>query len=304
MICEICPRYCDLHDGQTGPCRSRKQEAGKNVPVSWGEVASLSVEPIEKKPLYHFRPKTKCLSVGLTGCPLFCKFCENFQISQNSNNVTKHYEPSELVSLAKEKKVDGISFSHNEPILYPEYISAVSEISEDLYVTVKTSGFVTQSNLEALMPYVDAWNIDIKGDEESYRKICKGELSPVLETIQYLTDSKKHVEISFIVVPVMINKYEFHNNFRDLVANNDNIKALHLLCYYPAYKMLEKTYEIQRLFELFSYYKEKVDNVYIPNSIEVKPEHRNTVCRNCKEIIVKRMGEIVVYSHSCKVNIV
>lgn len=297
MICNICPHACDLHEDQIGLCRARKLQNGKNIPVSWGELTSISIESIEKKPFYHFRPGSKIISTGQENCNFFCAFCQNFQISQNSNNPTKHYEPIELVSLAKEKNVDGIGFSHNEPTLYLEYIKAVAELKEDKFVVVKTNGFMTQSTLDYLVSYVDAWNVDIKGNEEEYKTICKGLLSPVLKTIEFLA-KKSHVEISFIVLPSILKNEEFNNSLRNFIESNE-IKALHLLLYYPAYKMLEKTYKLEELIKLYDFYKEKVSNVYIPNSIEVKPEHRNTLCSRCNTPIIERTDGIKIHSHFC-----
>ena len=214
-ICDACFRHCNLSDGQTGFCKARACKDGVVVPTTYGVITSLALDPIEKKPLYHFHPGSMIVSAGGYGCTLACPFCQNHSISLSEYGLTSYkdhipsYEiitPEELADICIEQKTNGnigIAFTYNEPTISYEFIIDTAKlIQEDgLKTVLVTNGSATADTLEKLLPYVDAMNVDLKSFDESYYKnVLKGDLDTVKQFIE--TSAKScHVEVTTLVIP-------------------------------------------------------------------------------------------------------
>ncbi|EYE87363.1 hypothetical protein Q428_13705 [Fervidicella metallireducens AeB] len=196
--CNLCPHNCKLGEGQFGLCGVRKIEDSKGIAINYGEISSISLEPIEKKPLYHFRPGKNILSAGSFGCNFICGFCQNFTISKNYPE-TRFLEAEELISLAMEKRDflnTGIAFTYNEPTVWYEYVYDVARLIRGLDLVLVTNGYISQEPLKKILPFISAMNIDLKSFSEGfYEKVCGGRLNDVLETIE-IANSKCHVELT------------------------------------------------------------------------------------------------------------
>ena len=206
--CSLCPKRCILEEGERGDCRARINLHGALKTLVYGKVCAAHVDPIEKKPLYHFLPTTGSFSIATAGCNLHCKFCQNWSISQQDPEKTKNLDltPEKVVNLAKEKKCSTIAYTYTEPIIFYEYMYDICKIAHKRGIrnVWVTAGFMNKEPLEELCGVMDGANIDLKSiNEKYYREICSGELKPVLDTI--ITAKKRGVwiELTNLVVPTL-----------------------------------------------------------------------------------------------------
>ncbi|HPU08203.1 MAG TPA: AmmeMemoRadiSam system radical SAM enzyme, partial [Candidatus Atribacteria bacterium] len=187
--CLLCPHQCIIAEGRRGTCRVRKNEGGILYAQTYGKISSLALDPIEKKPLYHFYPGREILSVGSVGCNLHCSFCQNWSISQASpeNFSLREANPEDLASLAHRNGSIGLSYTYNEPFIWWEFVYDTAQLvqKKGLKNVLVTNGYVEEEPLRELLPWIDALNVDLKSmDDDFYRHYCGGTLSPVLRTIE------------------------------------------------------------------------------------------------------------------------
>ncbi len=243
VACQLCPHHCKLANGQTGICRSRRNEGGVLVSEVYGKPCSLAVDPIEKKPLYHFHPGTKCLSIACTGCNFRCLNCQNHDISQVSPSVVGHYDltPRQVVGLCLEHHCPGIAYTYTEPLTYLEYIVDTARLAREagLWNILVTAGYVCQEPLRDLLPYLDAANIDLKSfSDDLYMKVSGGHLQPVLDTILAMRDAGVWVELTNLVIPGVNDDMEMIRQMcRWIVSNGLADNPLHFSRFFPRYKM-------------------------------------------------------------------
>lgn len=300
MICTICPHLCDLAVGETGKCLVRKHEDWTIVCSHWGKVSLLTVEPIEKRPFFHFMPGSRFLSVGLYGCNFQCKFCQNYKISQIVTGNCRQLEPDQLIDVLYEKKAAGIAFTFNEPTVHVEYIMDVGERVSP--VVVKTNGFVNIEPLKDLLLYVSAFNVDIKGDEQEYEDTCGGRLKPVMETVEFLASNHDgvHLEISYLVTPRLIDDVDYHRRMRDWLSELSPDIPIHVLYFYPFHRMTEKDYKVEALLKVVELFREKMNFVYVSNNYQ-KPvlPMRDTLCPHCSSVLISRQKGVKVHKTKC-----
>ncbi len=286
--CHLCPHHCHLATGQTGLCGVRYSAKGKLYALSYGRIAAYAVDPIEKKPLFHYCPGSQILSVGSAGCNLDCDYCQNHQLVQG-NIPELTVSPAELVERAQgiEGNV-GVAFTYNEPLIAYEYVlDAMRALKEaDLKTVLVSNGYVELEPLEGLIPYLDAANIDLKGYNDAfYQQICKGHLDPVLRTIDRLLRSSVHVEISILLIDGLNAEEEILEAMFRWIAERDPLCPVHLNRYYPAYRMTEPATGTGTLERAMSQAKKHLSYVYMGNFLDAD---RNTYCHHCGELMVER----------------
>lgn len=241
--CQLCPHHCRIVNGKTGACRSRRNEDGVLVSEVYGKPCSLAIDPIEKKPLYHFHPGTQCLSIACTGCNFRCLNCQNHEISQVPPDDVNHYElsPNEVVALCRKHHCPGIAYTYTEPLTYIEYVTDTARLAHEngLWNILVTAGYVCQEPLKDLLPYLDAANIDLKSFSDSiYQRISGGHLKPVLDTIQAMYDAGVWVELTNLVIPGVNDDMQMIRQMCLWLVNNgfaDN--PLHFSRFFPRFKM-------------------------------------------------------------------
>ena len=241
--CLLCPHRCKIANGKTGICRSRRNEDGVLVSEAYGKPCSLAIDPIEKKPLYHFHPGTKCLSIACTGCNFRCLNCQNHEISQVSPSKVGHYDltPQQVVDLCLEHHCPGIAYTYTEPLTYLEYITDTARLAHeaDLWNILVTAGYVCQEPLRDLLPYLDAANIDLKSfSNDIYQRISGGHLQPVLDTILAMRDAGVWIELTNLIIPGINNDMTMTRQMCRWIADNglaDN--PLHFSRFFPRFKM-------------------------------------------------------------------
>ena len=208
IVCSLCPHHCRLADGETGFCRARANEGGAIRCKNYGRLTSVALDPIEKKPLYHFHPGSFILSVGSFGCNLRCPFCQNYTISMaDGQSETQDVTPAGLAALAHDLSRRphgniGVAFTYNEPLLSYEFIMDTAPLLHErgLSVVLVTNGMIAPAPLEALLPHVDAMNIDLKGWQPDFYRRLGGDLAAVKHTIARAVKSC-HVEVTTLVIP-------------------------------------------------------------------------------------------------------
>jgi pyruvate formate lyase activating enzyme len=247
--CYLCPHNCVIENGHIGKCNVRTNEDGKLYSLNYGEITSASLDPIEKKPLYFFKPGSYILSVGSYGCNFVCGFCQNYSISQQiakSELVTKE----ELVdTILTTKDNIGIAFTYNEPSIWYEYVydcaKLLKETNKDSSVVIVTNGYISEEPLKMLLPYVDAMNIDLKSySNRYYKELCGGSLQPVLKTIE-IASKACHVEITTLLVSEENDSLEEVEEIAKFLSSIDKDIPLHLSRYFPRYKLMNSPTDLK-----------------------------------------------------------
>ncbi len=286
--CNICPHNCNLQEGQEGICMARENRDGEIVPLNYGEVASMSVDPIEKKPLFHFKPGSQILSIGTWGCNMKCGFCQNWQLSQQKV-PTRHYEPEELLAEIKKRGLSSLAFTYSEPIIWYEYVYDTAGLMKEnnIDTVMVSNGFINQGPLLELLPYIDGFNIDLKAiDDDFYRQECNGRLEPVKNTIGKIAESGSHLEITNLVIRDKNDSIDKLEELIDFISGIDKEITLHLSRYYPAYKYELEATDINLLKKAYEMASEKLSYVYLGNIREM--DYRNTKCPDCGRMIISR----------------
>ncbi|MCK5833464.1 AmmeMemoRadiSam system radical SAM enzyme [bacterium] len=288
--CMLCPHKCLIAEGKTGICRVRENIDGELIAKSYNEVISVSVDPIEKKPLYHFFPESDVLSIGPRGCNFSCSFCQNWHISQEDGK-TLHITPEMIVSEALSESSVGIAYTYTEPIVAFEFVRDISQLARmrGLQNIMVTNGFINEEPLEELIDLIDAMNIDLKSmNDEFYRSICGGKLKPVLETIKRVAASDVHLEITNLLITGMNDSEEQIIKLVDFIASINPEIPVHFSSYHPAYKLDLAPTPNETLYRAFEIAKEKLRYIYIGNKIT--NYGRNTYCPECGNLLVSREG--------------
>lgn len=243
LVCQLCPHHCHIANGRSGICRSRSNHSGTLISEAYGRPCALAIDPIEKKPLYHFHPGTKCLSIAAAGCNLHCQGCQNHEISQRAPADLPHHDltPEAVVELCIERHLPGIAYTYTEPLTYLEYTAGTARLAHEagLWNILVTAGYVCQEPLKDLLPHLDAANIDLKFfDDKLYQRISGGRLQPVLDTILAMKDEGIWIEITNLLIPGTNDDMDLIRSMcRWLVANGLANAPLHFSRFFPRYKL-------------------------------------------------------------------
>lgn len=287
--CLICPHKCLISEGKTGICRVRTVQNNQLMVINYGEVTSAAVDPIEKKPLYHFKPGKNILSLGSFGCNMTCSFCQNYEISQHRPKTDTLSIDELSEALASVENNAGIAYTYNEPLMWYEYVydtaKELKRRNPDTSVVIVTNGYVNEEPLMKLLPYVDAMNIDLKGySNHYYKKICGATLEPVLETIKRANEYC-HVEVTTLLVTDELDILDEVEKISKFLASvNPNI-PLHLSRYFPRYKMQNEATSLDMISKALDVAKKYLNYVYIGN---VPGSDINTYCLNCGTLLIQR----------------
>jgi len=304
--CELCPHNCTLKDGQTGICRTRYNEKGTLFTSAYGNPCAVNIDPVEKKPLFHFLPEHKTLSIATAGCNFRCLNCQNASISQISPLESENYKilPEDVVKMALDKNCKSISYTYTEPTIFFEYMIDTAQLAHisGLKNIVVSNGYINQEPLKELIQYIDAFNIDLKSfDDYIYKKLNGGSLQPVLDTLITIRDSNAWLEITNLIVPTYNDSENMIENMTKwLVENGFSNFPLHFSKFYPTYKVTNlsstKVSVINKAVEIAL--KNGMKYVYAGNVWG--STYENTYCPNCNNLIFKRMGYEIVEKNNLK----
>lgn len=289
VLCTLCPQACRLAEGKRGQCRSRVARGKKLYTANYGRVSAIALDPIEKKPLYHFYPGSLILSVGTVGCNLHCQFCQNWRIAQDEAE-TEAVTPEALIALAvraKEQGNIGLAYTYSEPVVWFEYILDTARLArqQGLKNVLVTNGYLNPEPLEELLPYLDGVNLDLKGPDRFYRQYCGGRLAPVMKTAAQLV-GRVHLEVTNLLIPGENDDPDTISHLVAFLADLDRKIPLHFSRYFPQYRLdipptppstLEQAYRLAR---------EKLAYVYIGNLGDSR--YSVTHCPRCGAALVER----------------
>jgi pyruvate formate lyase activating enzyme len=294
--CNVCSHRCTIAERKLGICRTRQNRNGKIYTLIYNTVSSEAVDPIEKKPLYHFLPGTLSYSLGTIGCNFRCMHCQNWNISQATldESYTMEITPEEAIKRALATGCKSISWTYNEPAIWHEYTydSAVLAKKAGLKTIYVTNGYITPEALRRIAPYLDAFRVDIKSfSDDFYRKICGARLAPVLESTKLAKELGMHVETITLIIPTKNDSSQELTQIVKWVHDNLGTDTpMHFTRFHPMYKMddlystpvetLEMAYDIAK--------KEGMRFVYTGNV----PGHKyeNTYCPKCDALLIDRAG--------------
>lgn len=294
VICRLCPHQCRLKSGAAGICRVRHNEAGVLYTRNFGRCSPPAIDPMEKKPLYHFYPGKLILSVGTFGCNFQCSFCQNWELAQGEPDLYQ-IEPENLVELACRYQKDGsigIAYTYSEPVVWYEFIRETAELARDkgLKNVLITNGFIETEPLAELLPYIDAFNIDVKAfNSQFYRKMVKGDYLPVLRAAEQVYRGGKHVEITTLLIPGLNDQEKELEELTTWLAVELGPEVpIHFSRYSPRYQLDLPATPSDILQKAKAIAAKKLDYVYIGNAPEL--DSSSTYCPNCKQLVIERTG--------------
>ncbi|MBD3348910.1 MAG: AmmeMemoRadiSam system radical SAM enzyme, partial [Candidatus Eisenbacteria bacterium] len=294
--CSLCPRECVVPPDGRGHCGVRENRDGVYYTLTYGNPCAVHVDPIEKKPFYHFLPTTTAFSIATAGCNLDCKFCQNWQISQSRPEDLRSYDlpPSRLVDAALESGAPSIAYTYSEPTVFYEYMLDCAKLAreEGLRNVYHSNGYISEAPLRELCAYLDAANIDLKGmSDEYYREMAEGTLEPVLRTLRILREEGVHVEITTLVVPGRNDSPDMIRRECEWIRENLGADVpLHFSRFHPQHKLTDlpptpiETLERARAIALDS----GLRYVYIGNVPGHQASH--TYCPECGSVLIRRVG--------------
>ena len=301
--CFKCPHGCELSAGQMGKCRNRVNHEGKLYSIAYGNPCAVHIDPIEKKPLFHFLPATRAFSIAAAGCNLRCLNCQNWQISQVSPEETDNLDmmPSSVVELCANNRCESIAYTYAEPNTFYEYAFDTARLAREKKIrnVWKSSGYINEEPLRKICKYIDAANIDLKGfDDDVYQKLNGVRLAPVLRTLQVFKQEQVWLEITNLVVPSWTDNLDSIKKMCEWFCSNGlQDSPLHFSRFTPLYKLTQlpltpvSTLEKAREIALTA----GMRYVYIGNV----PGHdaENTYCHRCKKLIIERRGFSIISNH-------
>lgn len=244
VLCLLCPQGCRLEEGKTGVCGVRENEDGVLYSLVYERPVAIHIDPIEKKPLYHFHPGVRILSIGTYGCNLSCPFCQNYDLSQQDDKKilesVKEVNPQKIIDLCRQDNLRFVAFTYNEPTIFYEYMLETAKLckANDIKTVVVSNGQINEKPLRNLIKYIDAFNIDLKAfNPDFYKKICKGNIETTKNTIRIIIEQKKHLEVTFLLIE---GYNDDENEFREyclFLKNLDENIVLHISRAFPRFKL-------------------------------------------------------------------
>jgi len=270
--CELCPHYCKILPSKTGICMARRNQNGRLTAENHGKVTSIALDPIEKKPLYHFYPGSKILSVGSYGCNFHCGFCQNHRISMQKSSY-REFSPENIAEISKEYITQGnigAAYTYNEPLIGYEFVKDCARLiqSQEQKNVLVTNGFINPKPLELLLPFIDALNIDLKSFSSSFYKEISGVLN-ALEDVKRTINmavSNCHVEITTLVLPHENDSVEEMESLSGWIADINTDIPLHITRFFPAYKMFNtKPTPVETIYKLVETARRNLRYVYHGN---------------------------------------
>lgn len=289
MACLLCPHACLVTETHPGKCGVRQSHGGRLVLPFYGRISSLAVDPIEKKPLYHFHPGSRILSAGFVGCSFHCKFCQNWVISQTTDAGTRYMPPASLVEEARREGSFGIAYTYSEPLVHAEYVMDTARLAHaaGLKNVLVSNGFLNPGPADEILGLMDAANIDLKGfDEQFYRMEAGGSLSAVQRFIMQAA-GRVHLEVTTLVIPGKNDDPAKIEGIAQFIGSLGKDIPLHLSAYHPDYKYSIPATPSASIRDLAVIAGRHLRYVYVGN---LGPEESDTTCASCGSVLVRRRG--------------
>ena len=318
--CLACAHYCQIMPGRTGICGVRLNKDGELYLLVYGKAAAVNVDPIEKKPLFHFLPGTEIFSIGTVGCNFGCDFCQNWDLSQSSKIVQQKIKdpkekilklgklveygqdlpPEKIVKYCLERKIPSLAYTYNEPVIFFEYIYDTAKLAhaQGIKNVFVSNGYESQEAMQEIHPYLDAINIDLKSfSERFYQKTCKAHLEPVLKNIKRAYEMKIWLEVTTLVVPGENDSNKELESIAKFIAGVSKGIPWHVTAFHPEYKMNDKpatpAESLQKAYKIGK--KAGLKYIYTGNVFDL--EHQSTYCPKCGQLLIGRDWHTITESN-------
>jgi len=302
--CNLCPHHCVIEEGRRGICGVRENREGTLYSLVYGRAVANNVDPIEKKPFFHFFPGSYAFSIATVGCNFRCLFCQNNNISQlpreSKEIIGEFLPPEEIVSYAKKNKCKSISYTYTEPTVFFEYAYETAKLAtgEGIKNNFVTNGFISKEAIKLISPYLDAANVDLKSfRDDFYKKFCGARLQPVLESLKLMKELGIWVEVTTLIIPTLNDSTEELRSIAEFIFGLGQETPWHISLFYPHYKLtdlpptpvetLHKAREIGREAGLNYVYAGNVPG----------DEGENTFCPDCGKKVISRYGFQTLKNH-------
>ncbi|MBN2325737.1 MAG: AmmeMemoRadiSam system radical SAM enzyme [Candidatus Omnitrophica bacterium] len=293
--CKLCPKECRVADKERGYCGVRENKGGVYTTLVYGRPCTLHVDPIEKKPLFHYMPGTAAFSIATAGCNMECKFCQNWDISQFRPEQIRMIDlsPQKTADLAKETKSQTIAYTYSEPVIFYEYMYDAAKAARELGVgsVMISNGYIQEKPLRALCKQLTGVKIDFKAfTEKFYKETCSGELAPVLKALKIIREEGVWLELVVLIIPTLNDGEDENKSMAEWIVKNlgDQV-PVHLTRYHPTYKLKITSTPVKTLEKLRSLMmKEGLKYVYLGNVAGHPSE--NTKCPECGAMLIRRLG--------------
>jgi len=295
LQCTLCPHFCVIKNEKSGICRVRTNHDSILYSDIYGEVTAAAMDPIEKKPLYHFYPSSSIFSIGTKGCNFKCNYCQNHRISQNPYVDSENYSPDEIVDAAVRSNAMGIAYTYSEPIIWIEFVLDCAKLARNkgLKNVMVTNGYINEEPLSELLKVTDAMNIDLKTfDDKTSSIVHKGNLSNVKKTIEQVCHSSCHLEVTTLIVTDINDTLEEMTMIADFLSENNDSIPWHLSRYHPEYKYNAPATNIDLMMNVYAMAQKKLKYVYCGN-IPSNFDGSDTHCPQCNNVLIKRSGYMV-----------
>ena len=295
MQCDLCPRHCNLNDGQRGMCFVRKRKGDRMVLTTYGRSSGFCIDPVEKKPLNHFLPGTPVLSFGTAGCNLACRFCQNWDMtkSREIDTLTDRASPEKIARIAVILGCSSVAYTYNDPVIFYEYAIDIADACHEQGIKsiAVTAGYICPEPRREFFGYMDAANVDLKGfTKEFYKKICVADLDSVLDTLIYLKEeTDAWLELTSLLIPGHNDSDQELNEMTQWVVEHlGQDVPMHFTAFHPDYKMMDvpftplETLSRARKIALVN----GVHYAYTGNMVDKSGE--STYCHQCGDCLIER----------------
>ena len=302
VVCNVCPRRCLIQNGQIGFCKVRENREGTLSTLIYNKVTAMNVDPVEKKPFFHFWPGSFAFSISSISCSFTCPWCQNWNISRASPKEisAEEVDPEKIISFAK-KGCQSVSYTYNEPLIWFEYVKDTVRLAKEAGLSnlLVTNGYATEEALKEFAPFVDGANVDIKAfSSDFYTKYCRGRLEDVLNAVKIMVEQKWHIELTFLLIPELNDDFENIRKMAHWIVDELNPKIpLHISRFHPMYQMNHLTSTPLSFIARAREIAQKAGLQYVYAGNVHGHEGENTICPICGTQLVKRSGfEILTWN--------
>ncbi len=295
--CSLCAHRCTINNGRRGLCGVRENRAGTLYSLVYGKICSTAIDPIEKKPLFHFLPGSKSLSIATVGCNFKCLHCQNASISQYPKEhmggiIGTDITPEQVVDAAQREGCESISYTYTEPTIYMEFALDCATLARERGIknVFVSNGFMTMESAAVIVPYLDGNNIDLKGDDKFYKEICGARLQPVEETIKLMMEKGVWIEITTLLIPGLNDSNVILKDIATFIRALDQAIPWHVTAFYPTYKLNDRMETPKESLERARKIGFEVGLKYVYGGNMYVDGWENTYCPRCKSLLVERHG--------------
>jgi pyruvate formate lyase activating enzyme len=294
--CFLCAHRCLIKDGKRGICAVRVNKDGTLYSLVYGKLIAMNIDPIEKKPLFHFLPGSTSFSISTIGCNFRCDHCQNFEISQyprlHENILGQDATPESVVQAAQRNACSSISYTYTEPTIFFEFAFDCARLAHEKGIknVFVSNGYTSPEATKVIAPYLDGNNIDLKGDEDFYKNLCSAKLGPVKETIRLMKELGVWVEVTTLIIPDYNDSEEQLRDIAEFIKSVDVAIPWHVTQFYPTHKLTDKPRTPVKTLRKARDIGFQAGLKYVYEGNVPGEGRENTYCPNCKELLIERLG--------------